>query len=178
MHSSVLGPVIQHAFVVRDMNAALAYWVKVMGVGPFYRIDNATYKQALYRNAPATPEYSVALAYWGENQIELVAPTSDKPSIYKEFLDEGHEGLLHHMCVTVENMDEFRLSIDASKFETLAELSLDPEGHVLYLRGAGQRWPLIEVGEFPPAIYKLFKRVKSASEGWDGRDPIRTIQAG
>jgi hypothetical protein len=72
-------------------------------------------------------------------------------------------------------MDEFRLSIDASKFETLAELALEPEGHVLYLRGAGQRWPLIEVGEFPPAIFELFKRVKSASEGWDGRDPIRTI---
>lgn len=137
MHASIFGPVIQHAFAVRDMNAALAYW--------------------------------------GENQIELVTPTSDKPSIYKEFLDEGHEGLLHHMCVTVANMNEFRLSIDASKFETLAELALEPEGHVLYLRGAGQRWPLIEVGEFPPAIFELFKRVKSASEGWDGRDPIRTI---
>ena len=175
MHAAIFGPVIQHAFAVRGMDAALAYWIEVMGVGPFYRIENATYKHALYRNAPATPEYSVALAYWGENQIELVTPTSDKPSIYNEFLDEGHEGLLHHMCVTVEDMDEFRLSVDASKFETLAELALDPAGHVLYLRGAGQRWQLIEVGEFPPAIYELFNRVKSASEGWDARDPIRTI---
>ena len=69
-----------------------------------------------------------------------MAPTSDNPSIYKEFLDEGHEGLLHHMCVTVENMDDFRRSIEGSGFETLAELALEPLGHVLYLRGAGQRW--------------------------------------
>ena len=62
-----------------------------------------------------------------------------------------------------------------TKFETLAELTLEPAGHVLYLRGAGQRWPLIEVGEFPPAIYELFDMVKSASEGWDGKDPIRSI---
>jgi len=79
------------------------------------------------------------------------------------------------MCVTVENMDDFRRSIGGSKFETLAELSLEPEGHVLYLRGAGQRWPLIEVGEFPTAIYKFFELVKTASEAWDGKDPIRTI---
>ena len=175
MNSSGFGPVIQHAFVVGDMNAALTYWIEVMGVGPFYKINNATYKKAFYRNAPSTPEYSVALAYWGDNQIELVTPTSDNPSIYKEFLDDGHDGLLHHMCVTVKDMNEFRNGIDATKFETLAELALEPEGHVLYLRGVGQRWPLIEVGEFPPAIYELFNRVKSASEGWDGKDPIRTL---
>ena len=81
MHSSVFGPVIQHAFVVREMDAALAYWIEVMGVGPFYQINNATYKAALYRDTPATPGYSVALAYWDDNQIELVTPTSDDPSI-------------------------------------------------------------------------------------------------
>lgn len=175
MSSSVFGPVIQHAFVVRDMDAALSYWVDVMGVGPFFRAEKATYRKALYLDAPATPDYSVAIAYWGDCQIELVAPTSDSPSIYNEFLDEGHDGLLHHMCVTVENMDDFRRSIDSRKFEILAELAMEPEGHVLYLRGVGQRWPLIEVGEFPPAIYNLFGRVKTASEAWDGRDPIRTI---
>lgn len=42
MHSSAFGPVIQHAFVVRDMDAALTYWIEVMGVGPFYQINNAT----------------------------------------------------------------------------------------------------------------------------------------
>ena len=117
MHSSAFGPVIQHAFVVRDMDAALTYWIEVMGVGPFYQINNATYKAALYRDTPATPGYSVALAYWDDNQIELVTPTSDNPSIYKEFLDDGHDGLLHHMCVTVKDMNEFRNGIDATKFE-------------------------------------------------------------
>jgi methylmalonyl-CoA/ethylmalonyl-CoA epimerase len=175
MHSPLFGPIIQHAFVVRDMDAALAYWINVMGVGPFYRVDNATYKSGLYRNEPASPKYAVAIAYWGDSQIELVMPTSDSPNIYNEFLDDGHDGLLHHMCVTVENMDDFRRSIDGRNFETLAELALEPEGHVLYLRGEGQRWPLIEVGDFPPAIYALFEQVKSASKEWDGQDPIRDI---
>ena len=175
MHSPVFGPIIQHAFAVRDMDAALTYWIDVMGVGPFFKADNATYREALYRNAPALPRYSVAIAYWGDNQIELVAPTNDNPSIYNEFLDEGHEGLLHHMCVTVENMADFRRSIEGKGFETLAEIAMEPKGHVLYLRGTGQQWPLIEVGEFPPAIYDLFNRAKAASVGWDGSDPIRSF---
>jgi methylmalonyl-CoA/ethylmalonyl-CoA epimerase len=175
MEKTVFGPVIQHAFVVPDMDAALAYWIDVMGVGPFYRVDDATYKSALYRNAPSSPKYAVAIAYWGDSQIELVSPTSDSPSIYKEFLDDGHDGLLHHMCVTVENMADFKHGLDSSKFETLAELALEPEGHVLYLRGEGQRWPLIEVGQFPTVIFDLFDQVKSASLGWDGSDPIRAI---
>jgi methylmalonyl-CoA/ethylmalonyl-CoA epimerase len=175
MVRSVFGPVIQHAFVVRDMDAALTYWTEIMGVGPFFRIDEATYKSALYRNAPSSPKYAVALAYWGDTQIELVSPTGDEPSIYKEFLDEGHDGLLHHMCVTVGDMDNFRSSIEGQGFETLAALVLEPEGEVLYLRGAGQNWPLIEVGQFPQAIYDVFERVRSASQDWDGKDPIRAL---
>ncbi|MBT4162545.1 MAG: hypothetical protein HOC70_07350 [Gammaproteobacteria bacterium] len=173
MYSTNFGPVIQNAFTVRDMDAALAYWIDVMGVGPFFCTDKATYREALYRNAPASPQYAVALAYWGDTQIELIAPTSNNPNIYNEFLDDGLDGLLHHMCVTVEDIGEFRRGLDKQKFEILSELAMEPAGHVLYLRGKGQKWPLIEIGEFPPVIYEVFERVKSASEDWDGRDPIR-----
>jgi methylmalonyl-CoA/ethylmalonyl-CoA epimerase len=175
MSSTIFGPIIQHAFVVRDMDAALRYWIEVMGVGPFFRIDTARYREAIYRDESCLPQYSISLAYWGENQIELVSPTSDVPSIYNEFLEEGHDGLLHHMCVTVENMADFRRGIDPGKFETLAEMALMPEGHILYLRGKGQSWPLIEVGEFSPSLYDFFAQVKAASEDWDGMDPVRIV---
>lgn len=175
MSSTVFGPVIQHAFVVHDLDAALKYWTQVMGVGPFYRIDTAVYREALYRNKPSLPQYSLALAYWGDTQIEVIAPTGDTPSIYQEFLDDGHDGLLHHMCVTVDSMAEFRISLDHKNFETLAEIALQSGGHLLYLRGTGQRWPLIEVGEFAPALYEFFDMVKLASEDWDGKDPIRIV---
>jgi hypothetical protein len=63
--------------------------------------------------------------------------------------------------------------MQALKYFNFSDLSLESAGHFLYLRGAGQRWPLIEVDQFPPAIYELLDRIKSASEGWDHRDPIR-----
>ena len=30
------GPIVQNAFVVRDLDAAVAYWSGKIGVGPFY----------------------------------------------------------------------------------------------------------------------------------------------
>jgi hypothetical protein len=42
MTTPIFGPVIQHAFAVRDMDAALTYWTEVMGVGPFYRVNEAS----------------------------------------------------------------------------------------------------------------------------------------
>ena len=175
MNTNLFGPAIQHAFVVRDMDAALDYWTNIMGVGPFFRVDEASYKSGLYRNAPASPKYAVALAYWGDVQIELIMPTDDQPNIYNEFLDAGFDGLLQHICVTVDSMDDFRRAIDGKGFEILAELALDPEGEVLYLRGDGQDWPLIEVGHFPQGLYDVFDMVKQASIDWDGQDPVRSF---
>ena len=38
---------------------------------------------------------SIALANSGDLQIELIQQVNDAPSMYKEFLDAGHEGLQH-----------------------------------------------------------------------------------
>ena len=38
--SGVLGPVRQLGFVVRDLDRALEYWTKTLGVGPFFTIRN------------------------------------------------------------------------------------------------------------------------------------------
>ena len=40
-------------------------------------------------------EMSVALANSGDLQIELIQQRNDAPSMYKEFLDSGREGLQH-----------------------------------------------------------------------------------
>ena len=37
---SSLGEIMQLAFVPSDFDAAVKYWTEVMGVGPFYLIEN------------------------------------------------------------------------------------------------------------------------------------------
>ncbi|MCC5885623.1 MAG: VOC family protein [Gammaproteobacteria bacterium] len=171
-----MGPALQFAFVVDDLEAALQFWVQSMGVGPFFHIEQATYRELRYRGQATTPNYSVALAYWGDTQIELITQSCATPSIYREFLDEGRSGQLHHICVSTDDMDRFQREAQARGFEELAHLSMEPSGRVAYFRSHHARWPLTEVGEFPPRILELFDTVRRASVGWDGTAPLRKFQ--
>ena len=170
-----LGPALQFAFVVDDLDSALQFWLQSMGVGPFFHIEKASYRELRYRGQVTTPEYSVALAYWGDTQIELITQSCATPSIYREFLDEGRSGQLHHICVSTDDMDRFQREAQARGFEELAHLTLEPSGRVAYFRSSHARWPLTEVGAFTARILEFFETVRRASVGWDGSEPIRSF---
>ena len=173
--ATALGPPLQFAFVVEDLDSALQFWVQSMGVGPFFHIERASYRELRYRGQPTTPDYSVALAYWGETQIELIAQRCATPSIYREFLDEGRSGQLHHICVRTDDMDRFQREAPGRGLEELAHLTMAPSGRVAYFRSRLSRWPLTEVGEFPARILELFETVRQASIDWNGKDPVRKL---
>ena len=71
------------------------HWVNVMGVGPWYYIDKVKTDYFRHRGQDSAMEMSVALANSGDLQIELIQQRNDAPSMYKEFLDSGREGLQH-----------------------------------------------------------------------------------
>jgi hypothetical protein len=86
----------QVAFVVRDLAAAQKFFGQSMGIPRFYVIDNfgsrATAKT--FRGRPAEHNFSIAIAYSGNTQIELIQHLSGD-TCYKEFLERGGEGLQH-----------------------------------------------------------------------------------
>jgi methylmalonyl-CoA/ethylmalonyl-CoA epimerase len=106
-HIARLGPVMQMAYVPRDLDAALGYWTRTMGVGPFFRLEHIALDQAKYRGEAAEVDFSVCIAYWGDIQIELIEQHNDAPSIYKRWRDEGREGL-HHVCIVVDDLQHAR----------------------------------------------------------------------
>jgi hypothetical protein len=61
------------------------------GVGPWYVIRRLR-QHALYRGEPCTVTTSIALAYSGDLQLEVIHQDDDTPSIYTEFLASGREG--------------------------------------------------------------------------------------
>ena len=93
--SRIFGAVCQNGYVVRDIRAAMDHWVNVMGVGPWYYIDRVKTDYFRHRGQDSAMEMSVALANSGDLQIELIQQRNDAPSMYKEFLDSGREGLQH-----------------------------------------------------------------------------------
>ena len=93
--SRFFGAVTQNGYVVQDIQAAMRHWIDVLGVGPWYYVERAPIVDFTYKGEPSAAEISIALANSGSLQIELIQQRNDAPSMYRDFLAAGHEGLQH-----------------------------------------------------------------------------------
>lgn len=95
LSNSFLGDTIQVCVVTRDIHRTLEGFVK-MGVGPWrvYTFSPETVKNQTYGGKPASYSMRLALAYTGTMMWEVIQPL-EGPSIYKDFLARGSEGVQH-----------------------------------------------------------------------------------
>src|SRR6185369_10374617 len=94
--SRLFGEVRQIAFVVRDVERAMQYWIETLGVGPFFVLREITPDTFRYRGAPSpAPTLTIGFANSGTLQVELIQQHDDRPSAYRDFLASGREGLQH-----------------------------------------------------------------------------------
>jgi catechol 2,3-dioxygenase-like lactoylglutathione lyase family enzyme len=86
----------QVAFVVRDLDAAQRFFGQSMGIGRFYVIEHFGRRatDTTFRGHPAEHDFTIALAYSGNTQIELIQHLSGN-TCYKEFLEQRGEGMQH-----------------------------------------------------------------------------------
>ena len=85
------GPIRQCAYLVRDLDAAVAWWA-ALGVGPFLAMPEQRMQGYVHRGEPVDPELTLAFANSGELQIELIVAHDDAPSPFREALDAGRRG--------------------------------------------------------------------------------------
>jgi methylmalonyl-CoA/ethylmalonyl-CoA epimerase len=90
------GSIMQIAYVVRDLEAAMKRHVEVCGIGPWsiYTFTPEKVQDYVYRGRPATHTCLIAVAWQDRIQVELMQPLTGY-SIYDEFLDAKGEGLHH-----------------------------------------------------------------------------------
>lgn len=167
------GPVRQLAYMPRDMEAALAFWTKTMGVGPFFSIPHITYKASYYHGEPSNFDISVLLGYWGDVQIELTEQHNDAPSVYRRWVDEGREGL-HHVCLWADDLANARKVCTAAGARIEQEVQMEGAG-AIYVDVGGGPGTMMEILQPSPEILDVFTMMRDASRGWDGRDPVRPL---
>lgn len=171
MGLAAIGPVMQIAFVPEDFDAAIRFWTETMGVGPFFLIENMQLEGMRYQGAPSDLIFSIALAYWGDVQVELIRKENDAPSIY-----DGHEGKgLHHTCVLTPDMNAARKIVAEAGAEILVEAKVGEDGAVLYVDSGGGPGTILEILQPASGSEGLFGMIKTASVGWDGSEPVRKL---
>jgi len=167
----------QLAFVPTDFDATLRFWNETMGVGPFFLLEHLPYREVLYRGAPIEIDVSVALAYWGDMQIELVRQHDETiVSGYTESSAIRRDGL-HHLLVETDDIDVLHAAYLAAGGTTLMTGQVPEAGRFIYI-DMGDGGPHIELADLAPRFQAVFDHMRRAAQDWDGTDPVRALPDG
>lgn len=174
--SRIFGKVCQNGYVVRDIEAAMKHWTEVLGVGPFYYIERVHMDWFRYRGVRSEAEVSIALANTGELQIELIQQRNDAPSLYRDFLQNGREGLQHMSYWTRDYQADYDRYL-ALGFKVGHEGQIGgPQGRFVYFDTETHPGTVIEVSDISGTKGAFFERIRDAAATWDGSRPIRPVR--
>jgi hypothetical protein len=143
-----------------------------MGVGPFYLQPNLSLPGMLYHGEPSAPVFSVAIAYWGDIQIELIEQHNNAPSIYRDWRDRGGEGV-HHSCLLVADLAHARATCEEAGGLIVQDAAFGAGGGVIYVDTGGGPGTMVELVQPNEGTLKRFATIKAASIDWDGAQPMR-----
>jgi methylmalonyl-CoA/ethylmalonyl-CoA epimerase len=172
MMQRTFSPVMQNAFVVDDLEAALDHWVNKMGVGPFYVFSHIQFQEIYFRGGSGRDiDMTAAIGYWGDIQIEFIQQHNDAPSIYSEFRAKRGTGM-QHMGVLTGDLD--------AELKRLAPLGIVPVQwgsmptgmRFAYVSSDHHPGAMLEIIEPGPIVTDYFKMMKEAADRWDGTNGV------
>ena len=144
-----------------------------MGVGPFFMMENIKLDDMRYLGEPTKAVFSLALAYWGDVQIELIRPENDAPSIYNG--EYAVRDRLHHVCLLVDDIADAYAACADHAAKILVEGKVGESGRVIYADPGGGPGSVVEILQTQPGTAELFGMIKAAGIGWDGSEPLRKL---
>ncbi len=164
--------VMQMAYICPDIDAAMAAWTGELGIGPWFLLDDFTGVDPVYRGAPCEAHVKLAMAFAGHMQIELIQPTDEHPSVYREARDARGWGFHHYGFTTASFADDLAGYVGRG-YEVAFQCGVPTGGSVAYLDTNGTLPGYLELIESGPQMEAAFTEFWKASLGWDGRDPVR-----
>ncbi|MEW4467902.1 VOC family protein [Parasphingorhabdus sp. JC815] len=164
-----LGTIMQISYVPDDYDAALDYWTQKMGAGPFFHTEGVDVENVKYRGQPSDIQFSMAIGYWGDVQVELIRPDNDAPSMFKDWREKGLQGV-QHLCIIVDDLAEARQITESKGGIVIQEVSLPGGvGGAFYADYGGGPGTIIEYLQIPQAGRDGFAAMRQAHLDWDGK---------
>ena len=172
--SRIFGAIIQNGYVVRDIQTAMRHWIEVLGVGPWFYVDRLSVPDFTYKGQPSAAHISLALANSGPLQVELIQQRNDEPSLYRDFLNAGHEGLQHIGYGTRQFEADLERLLHMGY--TIGHYgTVGGRGPFAYLLPEGHPGTVVELLDMGHGRDRIFAGIAEAARNWNGADPIRTV---
>jgi Glyoxalase/Bleomycin resistance protein/Dioxygenase superfamily len=164
----------QIGFVIDDLDEALAYWIDVIGVAPFFVYRDFRLAECMYRGEPIELTISVGYGQAGDVQVELVEQHGDTPSAYLGRVS----GQPHHVAFWTPDYDRH---VEAYRARGLVGVmwgsaSGRSDERFTYLAANGPG-PTIEVTEVHPAKREMYRAIAEAAHTYDGTEPVREVSS-
>jgi hypothetical protein len=174
--SLLFGAVRQVGYVVRDIEQAMRQWA-ALGVGPWFYKEVVVSTEFRYYGQPsALPDLSIALANSGELQIELIQQRNDAPSLYLDTLARNGEVAQHLAYWTHDRFDAHcEQMLKLGYVEGHAGRMGAQRGRYAYFVHSDHPSAMVEISESTGGKAEYFAEIRQASQGWDGKEPIRRI---
>ncbi|MDP3676327.1 MAG: VOC family protein [Novosphingobium sp.] len=162
---------IEVAFVVDDMNAAIERWVKGFGVGPFHTGIFEVPEQN-YRGTVSPALMDVAFSFSNGALVELIQPLAGTPCIFSE----AGPGF-HHLMFEVADHDAEVARYAAEGYPVVQSGSFGGNPFsIIDTRAANGAYT--EIMAFGEGVQRLYTRMKDAAAAWDGTtEPKRDLFA-
>jgi hypothetical protein len=164
--------IMQMAYVVADIRAAISEWTAKLNVGPWFLLEHFTGINPVYRGQPSKADVAIAMSFAGHMNIELIQPNDDHPSVYKEHIDRRGYGF-HHWGLASADVGADIKRYEAMGMELAFRLGVPTGGDVAYLDPRGALPHFVELIQTGPAMERTFAGFYGAALSWDGSNPIR-----
>ena len=170
--------IVQNAYYVRDLDAAIQRCHRAWGLGPFFVRRNIVLTDVHYRGAPSQLNISAAYVQAGAIQLELVTQHDDTPSAFRDMYAADQEGF-HHCAVMPSDPDALVREYEAQGFAVATSLRTAAGRGASYVDTRPLCGHMLEVYTLSESLTALYRDVAAAAETWDGRtlvievDPAR-----
>jgi hypothetical protein len=168
-------PTVQIAYVVPDAREAARRHSAIFGSGPYFYTDFIPLRFARWNGDETVFNHGGAFGQWGDIMVEFMEP--------RELHDLNVLGLdsrpispvLHHQAFFVDKPAEMAAELGQQGYKLGLHVMLESNIEAFMVDARRDCGHFIELFAPSPQSLQVYDAFKSASIGWDGSDPIRTI---
>jgi Glyoxalase/Bleomycin resistance protein/Dioxygenase superfamily len=168
-----VGRLMQTAFIVEDIRAAMEQATTSLGAGPWFLRERGQFANQTYRGEPAQTELSIAMAYSGDMLIELIEQHDDGPSVYRDVVTSRSFGL-HHFGISTDAFDELCKQYENAGMVRVYSAEVAHGARVAYFKRSDLPY-MIEAIELLPMSAEMFAQIRQAHSDWTGDFEIRPL---
>jgi hypothetical protein len=109
----------QNAYVTRDVDKWVATFGERAKVDTVLTFEGSTPVTTV--NGAGVQTNKLAFLWVGDLQYELIQPVSGDVAIYSDALPDGDGLQFHHVCMRVDDWDDFRARVDQQPYPVVLE---------------------------------------------------------